>query len=76
VTGRVLAFPEMVFGVCPVCRQSGELRNVGREHWAICVRHRLKWHVGSNMFSAWRDEAPALWAKNDAVLSGYREVQS
>lgn len=76
MTARLLPFPAVIFGVCPECRRAGELLNVERQHWAICTRHRLKWCVGSNLFSAWRDEAPAVWAKNTAVLGGYREVKT
>jgi excinuclease UvrABC ATPase subunit len=62
------------FGRCPVCGGSGLCLNVGRDHWFVCSTHRVRWHVGSNLFSAWRHEDEETWRRNEAELLGYRDV--
>jgi hypothetical protein len=42
------------FGGCPTCHETDGFLNIGRDHWFVCHRHRVKWHVGSNLFSGWR----------------------
>src|SRR5215216_6505131 len=44
------------FGVCPECEKSDGYINVGRGHWFFCKAHKVKWCVGSNLFSGWREE--------------------
>jgi hypothetical protein len=44
------------FGVCPQCRRHDGFANVGRSHWSFCREHRVKWWVGDNLFSSWRDQ--------------------
>ncbi len=62
------------FGSCPECGRSDGYRNVGREHWGLCVAHGTKWLFGSNLFSGWRDEGPDVWERNARELSAYRDV--
>jgi hypothetical protein len=64
------------FGWCPECGGSNGHLNIGREHWYHCHRHRTKWCVGSNLFSAWRHENDAIWEANYNHLADYREVDS
>lgn len=59
------------FGLCPVCSNDPEILNVGREHFAICREHKVYWHVGSNLFSGWREEAPESWEQNKKLLATY-----
>ena len=44
------------FGVCPQCRRNDGCANVGPSHWFFCKKHRVKWCIGSNLFSSWKDE--------------------
>lgn len=44
------------FGVCPTCHKNDGSINVGRSHWFFCKEHRVKWCVGDNLFSSWKDE--------------------
>jgi hypothetical protein len=44
------------FGVCPTCQKTDGYTNVGRSHWFFCKEHRVKWWVGSNLFSSWQGE--------------------
>lgn len=74
--GEVIPFPEIdYFGGCPKCGRDDGFLNVGREHWFACFKHKTKWHVGSNLFSSWREQSEQEWALNAARLAGYREVE-
>lgn len=64
------------FGLCPKCRRTDGYLNVGRVHFGICHRHRVKWKIGYNLFSGWRDESEATWQKNVYRLATYRLVQA
>lgn len=44
------------FGLCPMCKRTDGFLNAGRGHWFVCHEHRVRWFVGSNLCSAWRDE--------------------
>ena len=78
---KVIEFPRFDtgdehFGVCPKCfRTEGHL-NIGPDHWYHCRKHKLKWNVGSNLFSAWRHESESQWAANAQLLAGYEEVEA
>jgi hypothetical protein len=45
------AMNEDYFGVCPTCGSNDGFLIIGRDHWFICKEHRVKWLVGSNLFS-------------------------
>ena len=63
------------FGGCPFCRRNDGCLNVHRDHWFVCHLHRVKWCVGSNLFSAWRHESKTTWTANAELLAGYVEVE-
>jgi hypothetical protein len=44
------------FGVCPHCHKNDGFINISRSHWFLCDEHKVKWCVGSNLFSSWRNE--------------------
>lgn len=44
------------FGTCPECGDNDGYRNAGKSHWFLCHEHRVRWCVGSNLFSSWRHE--------------------
>jgi hypothetical protein len=50
---------ENYFGTCPHCHRSNGFINIGRSHWFFCDEHKVKWCVGSNLFSSWRSETEA-----------------
>jgi hypothetical protein len=63
------------FGACPVCRQGAHImRDVGREHYAVCEADGVYWHIGSNLFSGWLFQTPAEKAENVAYLYGLEKV--
>ena len=63
------------FGACPECGKSNGYVNVGRDHYGTCDEHLSYWPIGSNLFSGWRDEDPAVWRKNEQLLAARRQVK-
>lgn len=64
------------FGICPVCGGCDHFLNIGRTHWMVCERHRLKWNIGENLFRCWRFETEEDWRRNADTLRGYAEVRA
>jgi len=44
------------FGGCPRCGRSDGLYNIYKQHWFVCHTHKVRWTVGSNILSSWRNE--------------------
>jgi hypothetical protein len=64
-----------MWGTCAVCgREPEEILNVVKDHWAVCHTDKTRWWIGSNIFSSWQSEDESVWAKNAAILEGYRET--
>jgi len=63
------------WGGCPKCLSHDGYLNLDREHWFKCDSHRVRWLVGSNLFSSWRFESQADWWRNGDRLAGYRIVE-
>src|ERR1700733_15172311 len=57
------------FGGCPHCGANHGFLNVRAEHWIVCDAHKLKWCVGSNLFSSWKDENERIWRRNETPKS-------
>ena len=64
-------YVDEAFGGCPRCGRTKGYMNIGRAHWLFCDRHMLKWCVGNNLFSTWRDETEEDWRRNWEKLQGY-----
>jgi hypothetical protein len=62
------------FGWCPECGRNDGYLNVGRTHWFVCHAHRVRWNIGSNLFSSWRFEDGSTWDRNWNLIHTYREV--
>jgi hypothetical protein len=63
------------FGSCPECGNADRYLNFHRDHWFVCDEHEVRWWVGSNLFSSWRDETEEDWEANGQLLMGYRQVK-
>jgi hypothetical protein len=66
------------FGLCPFChRTDGCVRSgePGTFYVYICREHKVKWKVGTDLFSCWRDETPEALASNRALLESYESVE-
>jgi hypothetical protein len=65
------------WGTCPHCHDCSGQLNVGRSHWFFCDEHKVRWCVGSNLFSAWRfqteEEQRAIYDAKD--FGSYRDVE-
>jgi len=62
------------FGVCPQCGKTGEMLNVADYHWLVCHEHKLRWLIGSNLFSSWQHENEDDWQRNFEIMQGYKEI--
>jgi len=62
------------FGVCPTCGKNDGYLNVGKTHWFVCHEHKVRWNVGSNLFSSWRHEDEETWHRNAEDIRGYTEI--
>jgi hypothetical protein len=63
------------FGHCE-CGRLPVCRNVERNHFMCCDHCKTAWYVGSNLFSAWRDESPKSWRANRQLLeTSYRRIE-
>lgn len=67
--------PPNHFGDCPKCKKNDGRLNVGREHWFICLRHRVKWRAGYDLFPDWRQENLHIWRQNERLLDLLMEVE-
>ena len=78
-SAKVIEFPDMAkldyFGVCPKCFRNDGYLNIERDHWYHCRTHKLKWWIGSNLFSCWQLEDESTWRANAELLAGYTEVK-
>ena len=63
------------FGVCPTCGKTDGYLNIGSRHWFVCHAHRVRWCVGSNLFSSWRDETKEQWQANADRIEDYQEIE-
>src|ERR1017187_7152185 len=62
------------FGHCLLCASDGPYLNVGKDHWKICERHGLRWHLGYNLLSSWTLETEEDWARNQELLARFRDI--
>lgn len=44
------------FGACPKCHDTDGYIKVGSDHWFLCIEHKIRWFVGSNLFSSWEEQ--------------------
>ena len=72
---REPATTDEYFGGCPFCSKCEGTPNLGRDHWHYCETRRVKWFVGSNLFSGWRDEDLETWLQNRRILEEFNQVE-
>ncbi len=63
------------WGGCPTCLKNDGYLNVGRANIFVCNEHRVRWTVGSNLFSDWRYEPEEVWERNAARIADYQEIE-
>ncbi len=61
-------------GGCPSCGGQDAHLNVGYNHTAVCHQHKVRWYLGSNLFSDWKSEDKSVWEKNVEILAEYKSV--
>lgn len=65
---------ENYFGHCPVSEHENYYLNIGRAHWMVYQKCRIKWFMGENLFSFWRSENEETWKANAETIKGYEEL--
>jgi len=78
----VLEYPEIVleelrghyYWGCCKCGRCHRVKNIGPDHWYYCDSCKVKWCVGANLFSDWRDENEETWKQNYLYLLDYKEI--
>ena len=73
-TQAVLFNDDNYFGHCPVPEHQNYCLNIGRGHWMVCDKCRIKWFMGANLFSSWRYQNEDVWRANEKELRKYREI--
>ena len=63
---------ENYFGHCPVPDHENCYRNIGRSHWMVCDKCKIKWFMGENLFSSWRSESEEIWKANAEGIADYK----
>jgi hypothetical protein len=63
------------FGGCPKCGRSDGLYNVYKEHWFVCHTHKVRWTIGSNILSSWRDETELEQRERWEVVADYEDIK-
>lgn len=71
---RLIFDDDNYWGHCPNPEHENSCLNVGRAHWMHCETCRIKWLVGENLFSSWREQSMRVWEANREKLEGYRDV--
>ena len=62
------------FGHCSFTEHENHYLNIGRGHWMVCDKCELKWFIGENLFSSWREENEDIWKANADRIKDYREL--
>ena len=73
---EVVCDDEHYFGHCPVPGHENHCLNIRRSHWKVCDRCKIKWLIGENLFSSWREEGQDIWETNAERISNYEEVNT
>ncbi len=66
---------EDVWGGCPICGKNDGCRSIGPTHWYYCCEHKMKWCVGINLFSCWKDMSDEEFGENYEYLIDFIEVK-
>ncbi len=73
ITRRILS-RKYYFGACPCLREDIKFFNVGSAHWLYCDECKVRWCVGENSFSKWKDEDEEIWKNNMQKYGEYRII--
>jgi len=65
------------FGVCPQCGDAQGYINIGRSHWLFCMKHKVKWCIGFDIFPSWKSETAEQQREkyNDLDFASLKRVQ-
>ena len=64
------------FGGCPKCGRNDGYLDVSRDHWMVCHEHKVRWYIGSNLFSSWRYKSESELIANWERIKDYLDIAS
>jgi hypothetical protein len=64
------------FGHCPIPEHENYYLNIGRGHWMVCDECKIKWFIGANLFSSWREENKGTWRTNAKRIKDYQGIDT
>ena len=70
---KIIYDDENYFGHCPNKNHRNFVRNVGPDHWMCCDECKIRWLIGSDLFSGWRDEDESDWESNIHKIANYKD---
>ena len=62
------------WGHCTVDSHENFYLNIGKGHWMVCHECKIKWFIGANLFSSWRQENRAIWIANSVMIKDYIDL--
>lgn len=74
MTAEVVDIEDDRFGLCPTCHHTDGYVNDGAAHYFVCDTHRVRWFIGTNLFSNHQDETNADSLADQKTLAAYAEV--
>lgn len=73
---QVIRDDDNYFGHCPIPEHENYYLNIGRGHWMVCDECKIKWFIGANLFSSWREENKGTWRANAKRIKDYQEIDT
>ena len=62
------------FGHCLIPEHENFYLNIGRQNWMYCDECKIRWFMGENLISTWRQENEDIWEKNYKKIKDYEEL--
>lgn len=64
------------FGICPECsaEKTCVFYNIGPTLFKTCPDCKIRWEVGWNILSGWKDETEEIWEASYDLLKTYRNL--
>jgi hypothetical protein len=64
------------FGHCPILTHENYYLNISRGHWMVCDECKIRWFIGANLFSSWRNQTKTTWKKNFIKIKDYEKINT
>lgn len=67
--------PDKPLGDCQCGNYDNKYLNIFKAHYGYCTDCGTYWHIGTNLFSSWKDEDEEQWKKNANFLRNLIEIK-